>query len=50
MNKIEILRHTMEDLYLENGIDDPEVIAMSQQLDKLFNEYYRLCHRYSMLK
>jgi hypothetical protein len=50
MNKIEILRHTMEDLSSLNGIKDPKVIALSQQLDNLLNEYYRLCHRYSMLK
>lgn len=50
MKKIETLRHTMEDLSSANGIKDPKVIALSQQLDNLLNEYYRLCHRYSMLK
>jgi hypothetical protein len=48
--RIEILRQAMEDLYLKNGIHDPEVIALSQQIDILLNEYYILRHRHSALK
>lgn len=39
--KIELLRHVMQSLGLKKGIDHPEVLSISQQLDVLINEYYR---------
>ena len=43
--EIELLRHVMEKLGLDKGMDNPDVIALSQKLDRLLNEYYRACHR-----
>jgi hypothetical protein len=41
LENIEILRQTMENLGLVKGFDDPDVIALSQKLDALLNEYYK---------
>lgn len=40
--KIELLRQSMENLGLAQGLSDPGVIALSQRLDNLLNEYHRL--------
>jgi hypothetical protein len=39
--KIELLRHMLQSLGSKKGIDHPEVLLISQQLDVLINEYYR---------
>lgn len=40
--QIELLRHIMHELGLEKGINHPDVLNISQQLDVLINEYYRI--------
>ena len=45
LTEIELLRYVMEKLGLDKGIDNPDVIVLSQKLDRLLNKYYKACHR-----
>lgn len=38
---IEELRQQLEEIGIEKGLQDPEVLEASQRLDRLINEYYR---------
>lgn len=40
--KIEDLRRQLNDLSQGRALTDPEILAASQELDKLLNEYYDL--------
>lgn len=41
MESIESLRKKMIDLGIEKGVDHPEVLKLSKQLDQLLNLYQR---------
>jgi hypothetical protein len=41
LKRIEGLREKLNDIGLTRKLIDPEVIRVSQQLDKLINQYYR---------
>ncbi len=46
LEDIELLRKSMENIGMVKGLNDPDVIKLSQELDKLLNKYYyrkRLC-------
>lgn len=45
LKNIEVLRRSMVKIGLDKGVNDPDVIALSQKLDKLLNDYNWLCHR-----
>lgn len=40
--KIGILRKIMHQVALEKGISHPDVLWVSQRLDELINEFYRI--------
>jgi hypothetical protein len=40
--EIEILREKLVDLGMEKGLQNQQVIIISQKLDELINKYYRL--------
>jgi len=42
LNRIEELRQKLHELGMAKGLADPEVLAASQMLDAVLNEYYRL--------
>lgn len=42
LKEIEVLRYDLHKKADETGINDPEVIAASQMLNALLDEYYRL--------
>lgn len=42
LKRMEKLRIILKDLTEERGNLDPEVISLSQQLDEVINEYYRI--------
>ncbi len=42
LGKIERLRQDMHRLAGKKGIQDPEVLTISQQIDVELNEYYKL--------
>lgn len=42
LNKIEELRSDLNKLGAEKGLQDLEVIKLSQKLDKLISAYYKL--------
>lgn len=41
-NRIELLRQMMHEKALEKGISHPEVLKISQKLDVVLNECYKL--------
>lgn len=41
LESIEALRKSMIELGMEKGLRDPEVIALSEELDALINKYYK---------
>lgn len=45
IHRIEELRLELNALGAEKGLKDPQVIKLSQRLDKLINEYYKLTQR-----
>jgi hypothetical protein len=42
LQKIRLLRKFLEDSIQNRDLTDPQVIKISQELDELLNEYYRL--------
>ena len=40
--RLEELRARLEGLVMEKGLDHPDVLALSQQIDEALNEYNRL--------
>lgn len=44
VKKIEALRSELHRIVAEKGFQNPEVLRLSQALDKLINEYYRLAY------
>lgn len=40
LEDIELLRKSMENMGMDKGLNDPDVIKLSQELDKLLNKYY----------
>lgn len=44
VKKIEILRSKLHQVGMEKGFKNPEVLQLSQTLDNLINEYYRLAY------
>jgi len=49
MLQIENVRREMERLASTKGIHEPKVIAVSQMLDRLINDYYKLLKQYNPL-
>lgn len=45
MQKIEELRTELNVKAMNASLSDPEIVAASQMLDALLNEYYRLIQR-----
>ncbi len=43
--RLEELRTELERLVAEKGLEHPEVLALSQQIDEALNEYNRLTSR-----
>ena len=43
--KIERLRIELGRLVLEYGIGSPQVLVMSQHLDKVLNQYYKITNK-----
>lgn len=45
--EIELLRRMMVNLVIKKGVNDPEVLKLSQELDELIAEYYeKTCFKY----
>ena len=41
-DRIKEMRYNLSELGIAKGLADPEVLAFSQELDAVINEYYRL--------
>lgn len=50
MQRIEELRSELIEKGTSQGFQDPQVIVISQQLDELINQYYRLGHEIADVK
>ncbi|HWP98690.1 MAG TPA: aspartyl-phosphate phosphatase Spo0E family protein [Syntrophomonadaceae bacterium] len=42
VQRIEDLRNELHKLVIDKGFQDPQVIGLSQKLDRLINAYYKL--------
>lgn len=42
LRKIEELRKSLEDLVMDKGLEDLDVLNLSQKLDQELNKYYRM--------
>ncbi|MEN6327096.1 MAG: aspartyl-phosphate phosphatase Spo0E family protein [Syntrophomonas sp.] len=42
MQRVENMRRELIEIGISHGFQDPQVISLSQQLDELINQYYRL--------